>query len=523
MLAYFYLKSILRSYFRKSREWMFERKKNFKHRLRKKSPQLYKLILYLYSISYSELNSSDLNITNKIFSIRSGKLVDIRPEPVVPVGFLSKLGSTLDGYKELPRAAFSYAFMSENLNTPRLSSELDLVVMLVISALRVDPRVEREARALANNGYRVCVIAPDISHPPLREEPLDWGNGITFDILDVSAANFSTSPPYLAGDRFLAAALQYKPLAFHCHDLNTCIIGIAAAKYVGCKVVCDFHEWFSENATWSIERDSWVPHDDFKKNIFKAAESLVMRQADCVVTVCDSIAKELNLSYPRWKRDVSVIRNIPDVNLTPTRKYPSIKKQIGVDENSFVVLYQGGVGKTRWLEPIIEALNYSPKTILVIRGPAIELFEVDYKKLAIQFGVEDRLHLLPPVPSRDVVAAANGADAGIYTVANICKNFYYALPNKLFEYIGAELPLLSANYPEPTFMIKNNQLGLLFDPSSPTSIAQAFEGMQNTQVREQFKKNVIEFKLNLSTNNEMNKLVDIYGEMKRHHRLIKDL
>jgi glycosyltransferase involved in cell wall biosynthesis len=390
--------------------------------------------------------------------------------------------------------------------------------MLVISALRVDPRVEREARALAKCGYRVCVIAPDISHPPLRERPLDWGDGITFDILDVSAANFSTSPPYLAGERFLAAALQYKPLAFHCHDLNTSIIGLAASRYLGCKVVCYFHEWFSENATWSVDGDCWVPHDDFKRDIFKAAESLVMRQADSVITVCDSIARELNSSNPEWRRNVSVIRNIPDINLMPTKNYSSIKKQIGVDKNSFVVLYQGGVGKTRWLEPVIEALKYSPKTILVIRGPAIDLFEADYKKIATQFGVENRLYLLPPIPSRDVVAAANGADAGIYTVANICKNFFYALPNKLFEYIGAELPLLSANYPEPSSMIKNNKLGLLFDPSSPLSIAEAFEGMKNYQVRDEFKKNVIEFKLALSANVEMDKLVDIYDDMRGYPR-----
>src|SRR5262245_48619712 len=35
------------------------------------------------------------------------------------------------------------------------------VLMLVVSDLRIDPRVEREARALASAGYRVTVLCPD--------------------------------------------------------------------------------------------------------------------------------------------------------------------------------------------------------------------------------------------------------------------------------------------------------------------------------------------------------------------------
>src|SRR5690242_20004623 len=39
------------------------------------------------------------------------------------------------------------------------------VVMTVISALRIDPRLEREARALVKRGFEVIIIGPDISTP----------------------------------------------------------------------------------------------------------------------------------------------------------------------------------------------------------------------------------------------------------------------------------------------------------------------------------------------------------------------
>jgi glycosyltransferase involved in cell wall biosynthesis len=499
-------------------QWIFRAKNTIKLGLKNNFPKIYGLIIYFYSLSVAWANKfrgpvSSYNSASKIFSMSSGRVTDDRTEPILPLDFLNKLGATLDGYKELPRAEFSYAFMSENINRSSLNSKSNLVVMLVISALRVDPRVEREARALASNGYRVCVIAPDISHPPLRQKPLDWGDGITFDILEVSAANFSTSPPYLAGERFLAAALQYSPLAFHCHDLTTCLVGLAAGGYTGSKVVCDFHEWFSENVSWSIESDCYIPHPLEQKQIYTAAESLVMKKADTVITVNQSIASELENYYSDSNRKVVVVRNIPDLKLMPTRNYPPLKTQIGVENDAFLVLYQGGTGPTRALEAIIEALKFSPETLLLIRGPSLDIFGDGYREIAVSFGVSERLYMLPAVPSRDVVEAAKGADVGIWSLPNLCKNFQLALPNKIFEYVGAELPILAANYPEPELLLKEKNIGLVFDPNSPISIANTFEKMKEVKNRNMYKKNVVKFKKELEENNEMDKLIKIYDEL----------
>ena len=75
------------------------------------------------------------------------------------------------------------------------------------------------------------------------------------------------------------------------------------------------------------------------------------------------------------------------------------------------------------------------------------------------------------MPSRDVVAAACGADAGLWTLPNLSRIFYYALPNKVFEYLASGLPLLVANFPEPTEIAENLGAGLAFDPYDPASIA----------------------------------------------------
>lgn len=388
----------------------------------------------------------------------------------------------------------------------------NLIVMLVVSALRIDPRVEREARALAKQGYRVIVICPDLSHPPLRESPIDWGRNIEFDILGWEAANYVNVSPWLLGDLMLQAALAYKPLAFHCHDLNTALIGLAASRKTGAKCVCDFHEWYSENVSWNVEKKKWLVHPRDKRFAYQSAEALVMAQADEVITVCDSIANELMARYPERQQKTEVIRNIPPLSISDT-KYPSLRQELAIADGKLILLWQGGTGPTRLLEPVIESLAYAKNVVLVIRGPSLDLFGKGYLKLAKKVGVAKRLHLLPPVKSADVVTAALGADIGVWTLPNLCKNFYYALPNKLFEYLAAGLPIVCADFPEARAIIKRYKVGAVFEPYDPKSIALALLKLTDTSFREACRQNTATALVDLKANEEWDKLANLYHRL----------
>src|SRR6185369_7209682 len=201
------------------------------------------------------------------------------------------------------------------------------------------------------------------------------------------------------------------------------------------------------------------------------AERLALRRADAVITVCDSIARELEAMAVPGTRRVNVIRNIPSLDRRAQFTYPPLRESLGLGADQFILLWQGGTGPSRMIEPIIEALAHAPSVAFVIRGPSLDLFGEGYRALARKCGVEDRLVLLPPVPSGDVVASAESADAGIWTLPNLSKNFYYALPNKIFEYLASGLPVLAANFPEARRMVEGYDVGLCFDPYDPRSIA----------------------------------------------------
>ena len=345
------------------------------------------------------------------------------------------------------------------------------IVMLAMSPLRFDPRVERGARALAGAGWHVRIVAPDISTPSLAAEPLSWGPGISFHLLPLAVSQYVTKAPWLVSEAFFLAAVAFRPFAYHCHDLNTALIGLRAAREMGARWVCDFHEWFSENVTFNVATTTWEPHDSAKKAFFRWAEVICLQRADAVITVSERIALEMENLIDTIDRHVEVIRNIPKLDVNPTRTYPPVKTQLGLTETTTVVLYQGGTGPSRLLEPVIKALALSPKITLVIRGPSLDVFGRGYRNIAKRVGVSERLILTDPVPSADVVAAACGADAGLWTLPNLSKNFYLALPNKVFEYLASGLPLLVADFPEPRRIVERFGVGMFFDPYDPSSIA----------------------------------------------------
>jgi glycosyltransferase involved in cell wall biosynthesis len=391
----------------------------------------------------------------------------------------------------------------------------DLIVMLVISDLRIDPRVEREARTLAAAGWRVLVLYPDIFTQGDTPAQLDWGNRVFFERLPLQTAEYSCVFPCLYGSDYLRAAMRHRPFAYHAHDLSTAVVGLAAAKMTGAHVVCDFHEWFSENVEWDPLHRCYVPIRQAKKKVWREAERKALANASAVVTVCESIAEDMERELGSGRKRIHVIRNIPDLTWAPTRSYPPLREQVGAPAGAFLLLWQGGTGPTRLLEPVIESLQHVPDVVFIIRGPSLELFGEGYRALACAVGVEDRLILQPPVASRDVVAAAHGADAGIWTLPALCKNFTYALPNKVFEYLAAGLPVLVARYPEACRFVEGYGVGLSFDPLDPKSIAAAISTLkQDSSQRAQMVERIPVTLKAIDAAREWHKLVSIYSRLK---------
>ena len=170
------------------------------------------------------------------------------------------------------------------------------------------------------------------------------------------------------------------------------------------------------------------------------------------------------------------------------------------------------------LEPVIEAFQYLPNAVFAIRTPYWEAFGEPYEVLAKELGIEDKIFRLKGVPSAKIVESASGADCGLWTLPNPCRNFYLALGNKIFEYLAAGLPILVANYPEARRVVEGHDVGLMFDPYDPKAIAESIRTLQDdTAGRTRMQQNAKIALAALDADREWDKLVALYDEIGQRH------
>jgi starch synthase len=393
------------------------------------------------------------------------------------------------------------------------------VLMLVISDLRIDPRVRREAQALAAAGYRVTVACPspfaDTTMPP----EIDWGEGIDIRYVGIACGDYVGLRPGFRGGALLDVIFREFGgrcfLAVHAHDLNTAYVALAFARLTGAHLVADFHEWASENVHWDDTAKAWLPIPADWKAELQALERRVMQEASAVITVSPTIAQAISEELGGG-RPLSLIRNIPDLAFSASSAYPSLRDTLGLRPDEFLILYQGGIGPTRRIEPAIAALAHAPNCVLAIRGPRMDLYEDGYRRAAAAAGASRRVHLLDAVPSTDVVAATHGADAGLYTVVGVCRNYQLALPNKVYEYAAAGLPVLVSDYPEVSRFVREADIGLTFDAEDPHSIAAAMNRLASeAALTARFKANAARALASVDGQQEWQKLVALYDALPR--------
>jgi glycosyltransferase involved in cell wall biosynthesis len=384
------------------------------------------------------------------------------------------------------------------------------VVMLVVSQLNVDPRVEREARALAANGFRITVICPEWYAADHERPEIDWGPGVEIRLLPLAAGRYVDEFPYIHGTEILEAALAIDAGAYHSHDLNTALPVLVAACRKRAACICDFHEWYSENVTWDPVQRRYHPHGWVKRWIYTSLERLAIRCSTEVITVCQSIGEHLEALH-KAARPIPIIRNIPPLRRDEVKSVTDLRQTFGIEPDKKIVLYQGGVGPSRNLEPVIAAFAQVRKAAFVIRGPGNEYYAEGYRRLARQVGA-DNVFCLPPVPSAQVVAQARAADFGLWTLlANVGLNFKFSLPNKVFEYLAAGLPVIAADLPEVRRILDTYQIGVCFEPDTPSSIAEAVNRIvEDDGFAEQCRINIVRALEDLRADKEWDKLVQLY-------------
>jgi glycosyltransferase involved in cell wall biosynthesis len=267
----------------------------------------------------------------------------------------------------------------------------------------------------------------------------------------------------------VALVLRTSPKLVHANDYNTMWIGVAAKALRGSRLVYDAHElWPDRN-----NRPEWRPW-------LVACEWLFLRIADVTLTVSPGCATVIAGRYR--VPPPTVVRNIPDRNV-PAHPRPEAA-QAG---DGRLAVYVGAIAPGRGIEQALEALAVAGEFRLRLVGSS-DGFEGRFEELAQTAGVSGQVEFRGLVSPSAVGAEIADAAMGLALIQPVCLSYEQSLPNKLFEYAAAGLPVLASDLPVLGTLVREEGIGEAVPPSDVESIVQAMRRLadpeRNAAVRE---------------------------------------
>ena len=350
----------------------------------------------------------------------------------------------------------------------------------VTNDLTIDQRMQRICTTLAENGYDVTLVGCEFSSSsPLTPQKFKqrrlrcwFKKGKLF---------------YLEFNIRLLNYLLLKRIDAICAiDLDTIHPCYTISRFKRIPRIYDAHELYTE-------MKEVITRPAIKK-IWDAVEKRLVPKFRSGYTVSDGIADELK---KRYGVNYQTIRNVPV--LKETQQTVSIER---------FILYQGAVNEARGLEYLIPAMKMVDCK-LVICGNGN--FMPHLQKMIAEYNLENKIELKGWVPPDKLRLISQQALIGIALAEKKGLNQWLALPNKFFDYIHAQVPQITMNYPEYKKINEQYEIAVLIDDLEPQTVASAInELLNNAEKRNRIRENCVKAKLELNWQNEEKKLIGFY-------------
>ena len=362
--------------------------------------------------------------------------------------------------------------------------------MAVTSDLATDQRVHRNCMALAGMGYEVQLVGrvlPSSPPVPQRSYPCKRFN-----------LPFTKGPLFYASYNlrlFVYLVFKKNDLIFS-NDLDTLPACWLASKLRGTKLVYDSHEYYT--GVPELEGRPMV------RRIWKTIERIIFPKLKTVITVNESIA---NLYRKEYGNEIHVIRNVPMQSaFQPTNSdREEIRRKMGVTASEKLLILQGsGINRDRGAEEAVMAMQYMQQAKLVLLGGGDVVKELEH--LAASCGVTDKVLFLPRMPYEEMMKYTAACDLGLTFDKNTNINYRFSLPNKIFDYIRAGIPVMASRLPEVEKIVDGYGIGWFISSHEPSMMAREMEAaLQDESAIARCRKNLQLAAADLTWENELKK------------------
>lgn len=388
--------------------------------------------------------------------------------------------------------------------------------MLLHKSVEHDSRVRREASALAAAGHHVTVL--ELAAVAPAERTLDG-----FRRRSVLPAPWLRRGLPAALRRplmlvwFVLGVVSERPDVVHAHDAAMLAPGLVGARLVGARLVYDSHEL----ATGVPYRErAWA-------SLVGAIERLAVPRCDAVITVSQGIAERLAERY-RPARTPLVLRNVATPaaagradgadgadGLRRTLDAGGLRRTLRIGPEAPLVLHQGAPAPDRGCEVLVDAVTRLPGVRLAFLGDPEPGYGERLAALIALRGVGDRVSLLPSVPLAELLSWTAEADVGVTLLQDSCENHRLALPNKLFEYIAAGVPVVAGELPEIGKLVRGYGVGWCVAPDDPAAVADGLTAALRHRRDPQLQERLARAASELSWSREQVRLIELYRWLQR--------
>lgn len=146
----------------------------------------------------------------------------------------------------------------------------------------------------------------------------------------------------------------------------------------------------------------------------------------------------------------------------------------------------------RGIEFMVKAMHYVDNCVLYLAGKGDLSAQIE--ALIEQEKLQNNVIMLGEIPQEELHGYTIQAHLGLSLEEDRGLNYRFALPNKLFNYIHAGVPVLVSDLPEMKGLVAQYAVGDWISTHEPEQIAQKIESMLRDEQYQLWKSNCLKAK-----------------------------